>query len=478
MVAVLLALASPSRADIITTSGPVKNFSPTNTGYVTVVGTVPVSLGGGVSVSLSSGTDAAHPLYVVWSGTMPVAVIASTVSLNGIGLLATAAAQATSNASLASIDGKLANPMPVSGTFYQATQPVSTVSTFPVSGTFWPQVQAISVSVDSTTQANPTYVASVSTIPVSLAVFKSTIPVSAVQSGEWLVTLSSGSAATPFYVRSASTIPVSVGLFTTTAPVSATQNGSWFVSFASGSAANPFYTLSTATAISGTASALNVVSTNTVIGAGVAEIGNVKNSGTFAVQAAATLAAETTKVIGTVNVAAGQTIAVTNAGTFAVQATQTGIYNVGFTSGSASNPLYVLSTATAISGTASALNVVSTNTVLGAGAAQIGLISGSTVYAFSPVVGGITQSSITVGNSVSVQMFAADSKRKDFLVIALPTNTDFVVGKWDGGASSTDTIILSPGQSFYPNLTISTMSLNWISNTGNQVLRGYTNSWP
>ena len=42
------------------------------------------------------------------------------------------------------------------------------------------------------------------------------------------------------------------------------------------------------------------------LAAGVAEIGNVKNSGTFAVQAA--LNAETTKVIGTVNVASGQTI--------------------------------------------------------------------------------------------------------------------------------------------------------------------------
>lgn len=47
----------------------------------------------------------------------------------------------------------------------------------------------------------------------------------------------------------------------------------------------------------------------------------VTNAGTFATQA--TLAAETTKVIGTVNVAASQTIAVTNAGTFAVQATLT-----------------------------------------------------------------------------------------------------------------------------------------------------------
>jgi hypothetical protein len=43
----------------------------------------------------------------------------------------------------------------------------------------------------------------------------------------------------------------------------------------------------------------------------------VTNAGTFATQA--TLAAETTKVIGTVNVASGQTIAATNAGTFVVQ---------------------------------------------------------------------------------------------------------------------------------------------------------------
>jgi len=42
------------------------------------------------------------------------------------------------------------------------------------------------------------------------------------------------------------------------------------------------------------------------LGAGTAEIGNVKNSGAFAVQA--TLAAETTKVIGTVNIAASQTV--------------------------------------------------------------------------------------------------------------------------------------------------------------------------
>ena len=54
----------------------------------------------------------------------------------------------------------------------------------------------------------------------------------------------------------------------------------------------------------------------------------VDNGGTFAVQS--TLSAETTKVIGTVNVAAAQTIAVTNAGTFATQATlQAGTAEIG-----------------------------------------------------------------------------------------------------------------------------------------------------
>ena len=66
------------------------------------------------------------------------------------------------------------------------------------------------------------------------------------------------------------------------------------------------------------------------LAAGTAEIGNVKNSGTFAVQSDTTLQAETTKVIGTVNVAAAQTIAVTNAGTFATQATlQAGTAEIG-----------------------------------------------------------------------------------------------------------------------------------------------------
>lgn len=80
---------------------------------------------------------------------------------------------------------------------------------------------------------------------------------------------------------------------------------------------------------------VNIAAAQTVgLLAGVAEVGNVKNSGTFAVQAAATLAAETTKVIGTVNVAASQTIAVTQATPANLQATVTQIALTKGTQGS------------------------------------------------------------------------------------------------------------------------------------------------
>jgi hypothetical protein len=69
----------------------------------------------------------------------------------------------------------------------------------------------------------------------------------------------------------------------------------------------------------------------------------VDNNGTFAVQA--TLAAETTKVIGTVNVAAAQTIATTNAGTFAVQQSTYATSSVTSVAASASSVQLLASTA-------------------------------------------------------------------------------------------------------------------------------------
>lgn len=81
---------------------------------------------------------------------------------------------------------------------------------------------------------------------------------------------------------------------------------------------------------SGAATAANQLADGhnvTVDNASAAAAVNIQDGGNTitvdgTVTANATLAAETTKVIGTINVAAGQTIAVTNAGTFAVQDSQ------------------------------------------------------------------------------------------------------------------------------------------------------------
>jgi len=106
----------------------------------------------------------------------------------------TAALQTSGNASLTSIDTKLpsldsgyvpvtiknssieisndaGNPVPVSGTFWQATQPVSGTfwqATQPVSGTFWQATQPVSGTFWQTTQ------------PVSGTFWQATQPVSAV----------------------------------------------------------------------------------------------------------------------------------------------------------------------------------------------------------------------------------------------------------------------------------------------------------
>ena len=60
------------------------------------------------SVSMTSGSSSNTPMWIVWSGTQPVAVLNSTVSLNGIELLATAANQASGNASLTALESLLA----------------------------------------------------------------------------------------------------------------------------------------------------------------------------------------------------------------------------------------------------------------------------------------------------------------------------------------------------------------------------------
>lgn len=243
--------------------------------------------------------------------------------------------------------------------------------TFPVSGTFWQATQPVSLSAAPTT-------------PVTGTFFQATQPVSGANAGSYTVTPGTGTfpvsgPATDAQMR-ATPIPVS---FTPAAGQGAahTTSTSVYITGQSG-ALSVFISSPISTTADGSTftltnpgnvrlaqinGALSVVSTSTLLSAGTAEIGNVKNTGTFAVQSAATLAAETTKVIGTVNVSAGQSIGTT--GTYFQALQPVSVHGTTFTAvnpgmvylSGVSGALPVTSTATTISSQNGALSIVSTS---------------------------------------------------------------------------------------------------------------------
>lgn len=134
--------ATGSSVSVANVAGSTLNVAVTNfpasqtiAGAVTVTtGSITVFQGGPWSTSGSSISVAN-----VAGSTLNVNLVNSTVSLNGIALLATAANQTTANASLSSIDTKLTSPL--------------TVSPHGITG-----VVRTTVDVDSTTATNPTNV--------------------------------------------------------------------------------------------------------------------------------------------------------------------------------------------------------------------------------------------------------------------------------------------------------------------------------
>lgn len=110
--------------------------------------------------------------------------------------------------------------------------------------------------------------------------------------------------------------------------VAATQSGSWSVTNLANSGVD-----------------IGDVTINNAAGAAAVNIQDGGNTITVDGSVNATLAAETTKVIGTVNVAAGQSIATTNAGTFAVQQSTYSTATVTQVSSSASSVQLLASTA-------------------------------------------------------------------------------------------------------------------------------------
>lgn len=215
------------------------------------------------------------------------------------------------------------------GTFWQSTQPVSIASmpSTPVTGTFWQSTQPVSLSIvplptgASTLAEQQTQTTSLQLIDDAVyaddaarskslllaGVLDDVSTVAITENNAGYLRMSSRRALLVEGVASGTAFPVTGTFWQVTQPVS----GTFFQS------TQPV-SLTTLPALT---------ASSAVIGHVIADTGST-TAVTGTVTANATLSAETTKVIGTVNVAAAQTIATTNAGTFAVQAAQSGTYTV------------------------------------------------------------------------------------------------------------------------------------------------------
>jgi hypothetical protein len=327
--------------------------------------TQPVS--GTVAVSNFPATQPVSGTF--WQATQPVSAAslplpagaATVVKQPALGVAGTASAdvitvQGTASMTPLLVDGSGVT-QPVSGTFWQVTQPVSgtvAVSNFPVtqpvSGTFWQTTQPVSLA--STTITGSVAVTgtfwpyslgqqlSAASVPVVLTAAQLTaLTPPAVFGG--VVTQATGTNlhvvvdTAPTTAVTGTFYPYSLGQQLAAASVPVVLTAAQLTALTP-PAALTNYSLETggnlAIIVTNTgkipalgqalaASSVPVVLTSaqlTTLTPPAAFSGVVTNGGTFAVQA--TLSAETTKVIGTVNVAASQSIAVTNAGTFTAQA--------------------------------------------------------------------------------------------------------------------------------------------------------------
>lgn len=178
-----------------------------------------------------------------------------------------------------------------------------------------------------------------------------------------------------------------------------------------------------------------VKATNNTIGgslpAGSANIGTVNGStvtvvgiGGAAIPINATLSAETTKVIGTVNISAAQTLA----------------------------------TVTTVSAVTAITNA------LPAGTNALGSV-------YAPALATITRSSITLTAAASTVVMVADANRKSFECTALPTNSDYMACDWTLGAASTSTIIIPAGGNYSSTVGgTQTAALNCWPNSGSTLV--------
>lgn len=235
---------------------------------------------------------------------------------------------------------------PVTGTFWQATQPVSlasvpthavTLASTTVTGTVAVTDNAGSLTVDAPV-ATPVHVrlsdgaAAITTLPVSLASVPShavtnagtfAVQVTSAPSTTVTGTVELGATSLAALENISVTVPgtVDLGTVSLTALETITVTSTTPANFQS--KAYGAVTTAAPTYISGTDNSFSLTTS------GALRVDSSATTQPVSGSVNATLSAETTKVIGTVNVAASQTIATTNTGTFAVQAAQSGTWNIG-----------------------------------------------------------------------------------------------------------------------------------------------------
>lgn len=285
----------------------------------------PVSVATPITTSVSvDSTTRSNPSWIVWGATNPVSVVNSTVSLNGFSLLA----QDSTVNSLFKAGQSIGN------TQFGASQVGSyTVTpgtgTFPISGTVsvaFPTVQTVSVNVDSTTQTNPTWIVWSATNPV--VVVNSTVSLNGIallaqdstintlfKAGQNIGNTSFGASQVGSYVVT----PGTGSWNAAGSSVAASQIGSYTVTPGTGtwSVSTTFPTVQTVSVSVDSTTLANPTNVRWVAGSSV-----------------------------TVNFASPQQVS--QSGPFTITP-GTGVFTVGFASGSFSNPLYILSTGTVVS---------------------------------------------------------------------------------------------------------------------------------
>lgn len=218
----------------------------------------------------------------------------------------------------------------------------------------------------------------------------------------------------------------------------------------------------------------------------------VTNAGTFAVQAAATLAAETTKIIGTVNIAAGQTLGtVTTVGavtsiTNALPAGTNLMGKVGIdqTTPGTTNKVSIGTDGTvalnaAIPAGANAIGKLAANTGVTIGAVEIAAaqtvaVTNAGTFAVQ-IAASVSVPAITkVGaTGTSAQLIAANATRKYIEIETDCANTDSVAINFGAGAAVYATHkILPPCASWQAPAGVSVQTaIQVISNSGTQQVR-------